>query len=131
MSKKVSNEIEKLVSELRELVNKIVEDRNTYKQAFDKLMNTIMQNTGQQKRDYTTYIKLLDKVLRAYNIKYGFDYTPVDSTNLKEEDKPKVFDNLVRLLREYTSDDFTYKSFLYGALMKDEAYIDELIRRLR
>jgi len=131
MSKKVSDELENLVKELRELVNKIVEDRNTYKQAFDKLMNTVMQNTGQQKRDYTTYIKLLDKILRAYNIKYGFDYTPVDFTNLKEEDKPKIFDNLVRLLREYTSDDFTYKILLYGVLMKDEAFVDESIKRLR
>lgn len=131
MSKKTSDELSELVQELRELVNKIIEDRNTYKQAFDRLMNTVMQNTNQQKRDYTPYIKLLDKVLRVYNIKYGFDYTPVDFANLKEEDKPKVFDQLVRLLREYTADDFTYKSFLYGILMKDEAYIDELIRRLR
>jgi hypothetical protein len=131
MSKKVSDELENLVRELRELVNKIVEDRNTYKQAFDKLMNIIMQNTSQQKRDYTTYIKLLDKILRVYNIKYGFDYTPVDFTNLKEEDKPKVFDSLVRLLREYTSDDFTYKILLYGVLMKDEGFIDESIKRLR
>jgi hypothetical protein len=131
MSKKANEELKELIKELRELVNKIVEDRNMYKQAFDRLMNTVMQNTGQQKRDYTPYIKLLDKVLRTYNIKYGFDYTPVDFTTLKEEDKPKVFDQLVRLLREYTADDFTYKSFLYGVLMKDEAYIDELIRRLR
>ncbi len=124
------SELQLLVEELRELVKKIIEDRNAYKEAFDKLINTIIQNQ-QPKRDYTIYIKLLDKILREYNKRYGFDYTPVDIENLKEEEKPKVFEQLVRLLREYTSDDFTYKSFLYGVLMKDEQYIDELFKRLR
>ena len=127
------SELQALVNELRELVNKIVEDRNAYKEAFDKLVNTLTQaqQQSQPKRDYTIYIKLLDKVLIAYNIKYGFDYTPVDFSTLKEEEKPQLFNRLVKLLREYTDDDFTYKSFLYGVLMKDEQYIDELIRRLR
>ena len=125
------------LKELRESIKKVEEQRDMYKQGFEKLyelLKNILESQNQKSVDYDKRIKLANKILLKLSDKFGYDYEEVDLTKLPSmspEEKRKLLENLLAIIQSWFSDPFTYKSFWYGIWFGDEDYLNLLISRLR